>query len=160
MADTRLTVTNDSVVFSDGSTVYRLHRGRRDLLLTDSYGLSLLTLHPKRISLHKRWEAFGDGSKPIFTVCRSSMIGRSEFTAKVYRNPMAETFKIEGSFESRRFTVIDAGSQSEVAEILIDGGEVDGEDVFLLFVKADFDSAFAVAIVFVLQEIGGEAASP
>ena len=108
-------------------------------------------------TLHRRWEGYTGGSNCKFSVRRSSVIGGTDFLAKVYGNSLAKKFEIVWSVEKGRFTVYDdAGrSRSVVAEVQVLGG-----DVYGLCVKAGFDSAFSVALVAVLGEISGDAASP
>ena len=107
-------------------------------------------------TLHRRWEGYTGGSNCKFSVRRSSVVRGTDLVAEVYGNSIAEKFEIVGSFEKGKFTVYDAGrSRSVVAEV-----EVLGGDVYGLCVKAGFDSAFLVALVLVLGEISGDAASP
>ncbi|KAL8139409.1 hypothetical protein V2J09_005430 [Rumex salicifolius] len=178
--ETHLTVMKTSIFFAgDGFTAHDCHgslvfrvdtyggpdtRDHRELVLMDSLGHSLLTLRRKRPSLHQRWEGFAgegeDGSKPIFSVRRSSIIGRAStnVTVEMYGSP-AE-YQIEGSFAKRCCMVYDAGDRAVVAEIRrkvdVTTNVVLGRDVFLLCVKPGFDSAFAMALVLVLDQIGGD----
>ncbi|KAL7222332.1 hypothetical protein ACSBR1_024103 [Camellia fascicularis] len=175
--ETHLTVFKTSVFFSgDGFTVYDCKgelvfrvdsygpdtRDTGELVLMDASGRCLLTVRRKRPSLHQRWEGFvgerTDGQKPIFSVKRSSIIGRSSLTVEVYTNP-GEEYQIEGSFAQRSCTIFDAEKQS-VAEIKrkVDASAkvVLGKDVFSLFVKPGFDGCFAMGLVLVLDQINGD----
>ncbi|CAN4086397.1 unnamed protein product [Withania somnifera] len=169
-----LTVHKTSLFFTgDGFTAYDSHgqavfrvdtygRDSRDvgeLVLMDATGRCLLTVRRKRPSLHNRWEGFlgegEEGKKPIFSVRRSSIIGKSYVTVEVYSNP-TEEYQIEGSFAQRNCSFFDADKMS-VAEIR---RKVDacahvmlGKDVFSLSVKPGFDSAFAMGLVLVLDQI-------
>ncbi|GFY96957.1 LURP-one-like protein [Actinidia rufa] len=152
-----------------------------ELVLMDASGHCLLTVRRKvigvfaftlgwvllervesRPSLHQRWEGFRgermDGEKPIFSVRRSSMIGRSTVTVEVYGDP-GEEYQIEGSFEQRCCTFYDSAKQS-VAEIR---RKVDasvhvmlGKDVFSLSLKPGFDGAFAMGLMLVLDQINAD----
>ncbi|KAK4413940.1 protein LURP-one-related 12 [Sesamum alatum] len=99
------------------------------------------------------------GQKPLFSVRRSSMIGRSSMTVEVYRNG-GEEYQIEGSFACRKCTIYNAEREA-VAEIRrkVDAcaNVVLGKDVFLLSVKPGFDGAFAMGLVLVLDQIHGAA---
>ena len=116
----------------------------------------------QRPSLHQRWEGFkgerSDGQKPIFSVRRSSIIGRSSVTVEVYNNP-GEEYQIEGSFAQRCCTIFNAGKES-VAEIKrkVDASTnvVLGKDVFSICLKPGFDGAFAMGLVLVLDQINGD----
>lgn len=119
-------------------------------------------------SLHQRWEGFrGErlGQKPIFSVRRSSIIGRSGLTVEVFGDPNESEeekdgcFYIEGSFAQRCCTVLDSGREV-VAEIR---RKVDptthvilGKDVFSLCLMPGFDGAFAMGLVLVLDHINGD----
>lgn len=118
----------------------------------------------QRPSLHQRWEGFvgerSEGQKPIFSVRRSSIIGRSSVTVEMYggNNP-GEEYQIEGSFGNRCCTIYDAAKEP-VAEIRrkVDASAhvVLGKDVFSLCLKRGFDAAFAMGLVLILDQIDGE----
>ncbi|XP_057460208.1 protein LURP-one-related 12-like [Actinidia eriantha] len=175
--ETHLTVLKTTLFFpGDGFTVYNCKgelifrvdsygpdaRDKGELVLMDASGHCLLTVRRKRPSLHQRWEGFRgermDGQKPIFSVRRSSIIGRSSVTVEVYGDP-GEEYQIEGSFVQRCCTIYDAAKQS-VAEIRrkVDASAhvVLGKDVFSLFLKPGFDGAFAMGLVLVLDQINGD----
>ncbi|KAI4329343.1 hypothetical protein L6164_021617 [Bauhinia variegata] len=177
--ETHLTVLKTSLFFAgDGFTVYDCKgqlvfrvdsygpdtRDKDEVVLMDPNGRCLLTVRRKRPSLHQRWEGFKgervDGDKPIFSVKRSSIIGRSRASVAVemYDKP-GEEYLIEGSFSQRCCTVFNATKES-VAEIR---RKVDpttsvmlGKEVFSLCVKAGFDGAFAMGLVLVLDQINGD----
>ncbi|CAL5327655.1 unnamed protein product [Camellia sinensis] len=174
--ETHLTVFKTSLSFSSdgfavydckGDLVFRVDSYRPDthdraeLVLMDASGRCLLTVRRKRLSLHQRWEGFvgerTDGQKPIFSVKRSSIIGRSSLTVEVNDNP--EEYQIEGSFAQRCCTILD-GKQQSVAEIKrkVDASTnvVLGKDVISLLVKPGFDGCFAVALVLVIDQINGD----
>ncbi|XP_020227909.1 protein LURP-one-related 12 [Cajanus cajan] len=174
-----LTVLKTSLFFAgDGFTVYDCKgqlvfrvdsygpdtRDRDELVLMDPNGRCLLTVRRKRPSLHQRWEGFKgermDGDKPIFSVKRASIIGRSRgsLTVEMYENP-GEEYQIEGCFSQRCCTVFNAMKES-VAEIRrkVDPttSVVLGREVFSLSVKPGLDAAFAMGFVLVLDQINGE----
>ncbi|XP_059457902.1 protein LURP-one-related 12-like [Corylus avellana] len=176
--ETHLTVLKTSLFFAnDGFTVYDCKgdlvfrvdsygpetRDRGEIVLMDANGRCLLTVRRKRPSLHHRWEGFIgeriDGhQKPIFSVRRSSMIGRSSVSVEVYSDP-GEEYQIEGHFSQRCCTILNAGKES-VAEIRrkVDASThvLLGKDVFSLCVKPGFDGAFAMGLVLVLDQINGD----
>ncbi|CAI0380262.1 unnamed protein product [Linum tenue] len=153
---------------SNGELVFRVDsyepdaRDRDELVLMDPHGRCLLTVRKKRPSLHQRWEGFlgerKEGQKAMFSVRRSSIIGRSGMSVQVYENP-GEEYEIEGSYGSRSCNVIDAARRAVVAEIRrkVDASTntVLGKDVFSLAVKPGFDGAFAMGLVLVLDQICG-----
>lgn len=124
-------------------------------------------------SLHHRWEGFlgerkvcnGDHQEAIFSVCRSSIIGRSSLVVEVCRDPREE-YCIEGNYPQRRCKIYSGGASLEnslkqaVAEIK---RKVDpsthmllGKDVFWLCVQPGLDAAFAMGLVLVLDQIYGD----
>ncbi|KAL3511896.1 hypothetical protein ACH5RR_024613 [Cinchona calisaya] len=171
-----LTVLKTSLFFSgDGFTVYDCKgqlvfrvdtygpdSDKSELVLMDPFGKCLLTVRRKRPSLHQRWEGFlgerVEGQKPIFSVRRSSMIGRSGLTVDMYNNP-GEEYQIEGSYAQRCCTILN-GEKESVAEIRrkVDASAnvMLGKDVFLLSLKPGFDAAFAMGLVLVLDQIYGD----
>lgn len=96
-----------------------------------------------------------DGQKAIFSVRRSSMIGRSSVTVEVY-NSKGDEYEIEGSIAERCCTIFDV-AKTPMAEIKrkVDctSEMVLGKEVFSLFIKPGFDGAFAMALVLVLDQI-------
>ncbi|KHN01328.1 Protein LURP-one-related 12 [Glycine soja] len=124
----------------------------------------LFLFNCQKPSLHQRWEGFKgertEGHKPIFSVKRSSIIGRSRTSVavEVYDSPGVE-YLIEGCFPQRCCKVFNAAKEL-VAEIR---RKVDpttsvmlGKEVFWLCVKPGFDAAFAMGLVLVLDQINGE----
>ncbi|XP_058100384.1 protein LURP-one-related 5-like [Magnolia sinica] len=180
--ETQLTVLKTSHFFEgDGFTVYDSNgqivfrvdsygpeAGNLDeLVLMNATGKCLLTVRRKRPSLHHRWEGFlgerMDGQKPIFSVRRSSIIGRASVTAEVYGSPVEE-YQIEGSYSHRccTFYSISAsnGSREAGAEIkrkvAASANVMLGKDVFCLCLKPGFDGAFAMGLILVLDQINGD----
>ncbi|XP_021906481.1 protein LURP-one-related 12-like [Carica papaya] len=172
-----LTVLKTSLFFAgDGFTVYDCKgelifrvdsygpdsRDKGEVVLMDAHGRCLLTVRRKRPSLHQRWEGYlgerSDGQKPIFSVRRSSIIGRCDTTVEVYGRP-GEEYLIEGNFGQRCCTIFNAVKES-VAEIRrkVDPSTnvVLGMDVFSLCLKPGFDGAFAMGLVLVLDQIYGD----
>eukprot|EP00268_Persea_americana_P047787 TRINITY_DN50060_c0_g1_i1.p1 TRINITY_DN50060_c0_g1~~TRINITY_DN50060_c0_g1_i1.p1 ORF type:complete len:217 (+),score=34.15 TRINITY_DN50060_c0_g1_i1:266-916(+) len=176
--ETQLTVLKTSLFFtgdgfsvynSEGELVFRVEcydhdaRNHHQLVLMDASGKGILTVRRKRPSLHQRWEGFlgekMDGQKPIFSVRRSSIIGRSSVTVEVYKGPDGpKEFQIEGSFSNRCCTVYSSDRET-VAEIkrkvAPPANVVLGKDVFCLCLKPGFDGAFAMGLVLVLDQING-----
>ncbi|XP_059643696.1 protein LURP-one-related 12 [Cornus florida] len=171
--ETHLTVHKTSLFFpGDGFTAYNpkgdlifrvdSYGTKPELVLMDPSGHCLLTVRRKRPSLHQRWEGFlgerSEGQKPIFSVRRSSIIGRSSVTVQMYDNP-GEEYQIEGSFGQRCCTIYNAAKET-VSEIRrkVDASTnvVLGKDVFSLCIKPGFDSAFAMGLVLVLDQINGD----
>ncbi|KAL3528876.1 hypothetical protein ACH5RR_008198, partial [Cinchona calisaya] len=172
--ETHLTVFKKSLFFAgDGFTVYDCkgqlvfrvdnygpaESDKSELVLMDPTGKCLLTVRRKRPSLHQRWEGFLgerlEGQKPIFSVRRSSMIGRSGLAVDMY-NSSGEEYHIEGSYAQRSCTMFNAEKES-MAEIRrkVDASAnvVLGRDVFTLSLKPGFDGAFAMGLVLVLDQI-------
>ncbi|KAJ8637609.1 hypothetical protein MRB53_011876 [Persea americana] len=161
-----------TVYDSNGEVVFRVDsyggsdsKDQSQLVLMNASGKCLLTVRKKWPSLHNRWEGFVgermDGQKPMFSVRRSSIIGRSSVTVEVYGNNgslQAEEYQIEGSYCQRCCTFYNA-SREVVAEIkrkvAASTNVVLDKDVFCLCIKPGFDGAFAMALVLVLDQIDG-----
>ncbi|KAG6426036.1 hypothetical protein SASPL_110250 [Salvia splendens] len=177
--ETHLTVLKTSLFFAGdgftaydckGALVFRVDSYGPDggdtgeVVLMDASGRCILTVRRKRPSLHQRWEGFvgegSEGKKALFSVRRSSIIGRSSMTVEVYTNP-GEEYQIEGSFACRNCNIL-AADKEIVAEIRrkVDAttNVVLGKDVFVLSLKAGFDGAFAMGLVLVLDQIYGDEA--
>ncbi|XP_033512015.2 protein LURP-one-related 12-like [Nicotiana tomentosiformis] len=138
----------------------------------DSAGISLVTLHRKKPSLHQRWEGFvgekKEGQEPIFSIHKSSIIGQYDIVAQVYNStdPVQE-FNIQGSYLQRNCTILynlTKTDQSEEAKVVVaeikrkmdpDTNVVLGKYVFLLCLKAGIDGAFIVALLLVLDQVEG-----
>ncbi|XWS72949.1 hypothetical protein CRYUN_Cryun02cG0083400 [Craigia yunnanensis] len=178
--ETHLTVHKTSVFFpGDGFVVYNPKgelifrfdsyygpdsQPKDELVLMDATGKCLLTLIRKKPSLHQRWVGLlgekMENESPIFCVHRSSIIGRSNVVVNVYGDP-GEEYQIEGSFPQRCCTIystsLESSSKEPMAEIK---RKVDpsthvmlGKDVFLLCLKPGFDSAFAMGLVLILDQM-------
>lgn len=181
--ETHLTVRKTSLFFpgdgfvvydSNGEILFRFDsygpdsKPKDELVLMDSSGKCLLTLLRKKPSLHQRWEGYvgekAENQNPIFGVCRSSIIRRSILVVQVYGDP-DEEYQIEGSFPHRccticKTTYMENSSREPVAEIK---RKVDpstnvmlGKDVFLLCLKPAFDSALAMGLVLILDQMYGD----
>lgn len=175
--ETHLTVLKTSHFFcgdgfsaydSKGQLVFRVDSYGPDtaetgeLVLMDADGGCLLTVRRKWPSLHQRWEGFvgerTEGQKPLFSVRRSSIIGRSSVAVEVYSNPSVD-YHVEGSFGCRNCRILNEENET-VAEIRrkVDASTnvVLGKDVFLLSLKPGFDATFAMGLVLVLDRIHGD----
>ncbi|KAH8514573.1 hypothetical protein Peur_058137 [Populus x canadensis] len=166
---TCLFFANDGFTVYDckGELVFRVDsygpdsRDKGEHVLMDAHGRCLLTVRRKRPSLHQRWEGYRgegtDGSNPIFSVRRTSMIGRCTVTVEVCGNP-GEEYQIEGSFATRSCTILNTVKEA-VAEIRrkVDASTdvVLGKDVLSLCLKPGFDGAFAMGLVLILDQING-----
>ncbi|XP_011012351.1 PREDICTED: protein LURP-one-related 5-like [Populus euphratica] len=167
---TCLFFANDGFTVYDckGELVFRVEsygpdtRDQGEIVLMDAHGRCLLTVRRKRPSLHQRWEGYigegTDGNRPIFSVRRSSIMGRCSVTVEVYGNPGAE-YQIEGSFANRSCNIFNAEKES-MAEIRrkVDASTnvLLGKDVFSLCLKPGFDGAFAMGLVLILDQITGD----
>ncbi|CAH9074481.1 unnamed protein product [Cuscuta epithymum] len=173
----QLTVRKTSLFFAgdgfsaydcDGGLLFRVDtygpdaRDRSEVVLMDAAGKCLLSVRRKRPSLHNRWEGYlgerVEGQNPIFSVRRSSIIGRSSVAVEVYHTP-SEEYTIEGSFAHRSCTMYNADKEC-VAEIRrkvdLSTNVVLGKDVFSLTLNPGFDGAFAMGLVLVLDQIDGD----
>ncbi|KAM0881409.1 hypothetical protein ACQ4PT_032972 [Festuca glaucescens] len=151
-----------------------------DLALLGAEGEPVLTVRRRRPSLHHRWDGFlGDGGaaqqKPLFSARRSSILGGAGSGVLVdLLAPAAghaAEFRVDGSFPRRCCRVVVAGASggvddeegaeevvvAEVRRKVDEGAHVLlGRDVFVLWLRAGFDAAFAMGIVLVLDRITGD----
>ncbi|XP_047330917.1 protein LURP-one-related 5-like [Impatiens glandulifera] len=175
--ETHFTVLKTSLFFAgDGFTAYNPQgklvfrvdsyggpdtADKGQVVLMDASGSCLLTVRKKRGSLHHRWEGYrGEGSEgknAIFSVRKSSMIGRCDVEVDAYGPALHRPFLIAGCFANRHSTIVDVGGGRTVAEIR---RKVDsstkmelGKDVFSMCVKPGFDGAFAMGLMLVLDQI-------
>lgn len=123
---------------------------------------NIFVLDEQRPTLHQRWEGFlgekSEGQKPIFSVRRSSIIGRCTMEVEVY-DRTGEEYIIDGDFSQRSCIIYDTEKRT-VAEIKrkVDASTnvMLGRDVFTLEIKPGFDGAFAMGLVVVLDQINGD----
>ncbi|XP_047045464.1 protein LURP-one-related 5-like [Lolium rigidum] len=141
-----------------------------DLALLGAAGEPVLTVRRRRPSLHHRWDGFlGDGGgasqKPLFSARRSSILGGAGSGVLVDLLAPAAEFRVEGSFPRRCCRVVVAGADDDEDDVVVaevrrkvdEGAHVLlGRDVFVLWLRAGFDAAFAMGIVLVLDRITGD----
>ncbi|KAL6841518.1 hypothetical protein ACP4OV_028661 [Aristida adscensionis] len=156
-----------------------------DLALLGPGGEPVLTVRRRRPSLHHRWDGYlGDGAapgqKPLFSARRSSILGAGTGAAAVLVDLLAPAagaggaaavateFRVDGSFPRRCCRVVASkagGGEEEEEDVVVaevrrkvdEGAHVlMGRDVFVLWVRAGFDAAFAMGIVLVLDRITGD----
>jgi uncharacterized protein YxjI len=158
-----------TVYNSTGDVVFRVESyggDNNEIVLMDATGRCLLTVRRKVMSLHQRWEGFAgerfEGGKPVFSVRRSSMIGRSSTTVEFYGDS-EEEYQIEGSFGHRDCRIVNM-NKVVVGEIKrkldISTDIIVGKEAFALSVKPGFDAAFAMGLVVVLDQIDSEDYDP
>lgn len=101
----------------------------------------------------------GSNLKPIFSVFRSSMIGRSGVSVETYENT-GEEYHTEGSFAQRSCTFYVTKTRQIMAEIQrkVDAPSnvILGKTVFSLIIKPGFDAAFTMGLVMVLDQISSD----
>ncbi|XP_021741756.1 protein LURP-one-related 12-like [Chenopodium quinoa] len=161
---------------SKGDIVFRVDTcspTKNRLLLMDTFGKPLLTLLPKRPTLHHRWEGFlGEKSndqqqlQPIFNIWKSTLIGRSSLNVEINGGSHAK-YQIEGCFSERSCTIYHVTS-SDHGDALTESVAtikrkveptrkiVLGRDVFSLVLKAGYDAAFVMGLVLALDRIDGD----
>ncbi|KAK6145044.1 hypothetical protein DH2020_021864 [Rehmannia glutinosa] len=169
-----LTVWKKSLLFncdgftvfdSRGNLVYRVDNymsgNNGEIFLMDASGTSLLTIRRrKKLSLGDRWLVF-DGEtadNPRFSVRKNVNLLNKKCLAHVSspRKNDALLYEIEGSYGQRRCAVYDE-KRRRVAEIKQKEASVKGvdlgNDIFRLVVQPGFDSALAMAIVILLDQM-------
>ncbi|KAL3753243.1 hypothetical protein ACJRO7_000611 [Eucalyptus globulus] len=155
-----------------------------EVVLMDAAGKPLLTVRRKRLSLSDNWQVF-DGeaaANPRFTARKNANLLNNKGLAQVSNGAAAGggsgsgssspssapsspssswsprsggrnvAYEIEGSYAQRRCTVYDA-TRRVVAEIR--QKEAVGSDVFRLVVQPGMDTAVAMALVILLDQMFG-----
>ncbi|XP_065858376.1 protein LURP-one-related 17 [Euphorbia lathyris] len=157
-----------TVINSAGDLVYRVDNYSlhpQQLVLMDSSGKSILTMHRrKKFGVSENWEIYeGENCSKmdasIWSVKKKKKIvevfNKSVVIAYVLRGRQC-LYVIEGCYRSRSCKVMDE-SRRVMAEIkrkeTLIGGISFGEDVFNLVVHFGFDSAFAMALVLLLDQM-------
>ncbi|KAK9716099.1 hypothetical protein RND81_06G211300 [Saponaria officinalis] len=137
------------------------------LILLDNFGNPLLTLLPKRPTLHHRLEGYlGDKSEdqePIMSIWKSSMIGRSGMLmVEVYDKTTHSTteYNIDGCYKDRNCTVFEVQSDASRRHVAQIRRKVEptrntvlSRDVFSLTIQPGVDAAFAMGLVLALDHI-------
>ncbi|KAK3212868.1 hypothetical protein Dsin_017574 [Dipteronia sinensis] len=161
-----------------GNLVYRVDNymqgNRGEIVLMDAAGKPLLTIRRKRLSLGDNWLVY-DGetvvnprlsvrkhvniltTKCLAHVTPTSSDANSKNTASSSSNKKKAMYEIEGSYSQRSCAVYD-GKKRRVAEIKrkeAAGGVALGVDVFRLIVEPDMDTALAMALVILLDQMFG-----
>ncbi|CAI9761919.1 unnamed protein product [Fraxinus pennsylvanica] len=182
-----LTVWKKSLLFncdgftvfdSKGNLVFRVDNymagDKGKIVLMDAFGNSLFTILRKRLSLGDSWLVF-EGEKevnPSYTVRKQVNFLRGKSLALVTPGSCKETilsqnrnkvlYKIEGSYTKRCCAVHDE-KRRPMAEIKQKEAAVRGVsfgmDVFHLIVHSEFDLAFAMALVILLDQMFGSSTS-
>ncbi|XP_051121493.1 protein LURP-one-related 8-like [Andrographis paniculata] len=172
-----LTVWKKSLLFNgDGFTVfnaagdlvYRVDNyitGKKgEIILMDALGSPLLTIRRKRLSLEDTWLVFDGESADLrrFTARKTLKLLNSNCLAEVTffdgggRRMNEPRFKVEGSYERRRCAVYDE-KRRRVAEIKPKEASVRGvsigTEIFHLAVTAEMETASAMAIVILLDQM-------
>ncbi|CAN6724385.1 unnamed protein product [Malus baccata var. baccata] len=169
---------NGFTVFdSKGNLVFRVdnylagHKG--EIVLMDASGKPLLTIRRKRLSLVDNWVVY-DGEtevNPRFCATKHVNILKNKCLAhmtsansckgsgssKNYDNKKAVFYQMEGSYATRCCAVYDS-KRRRLAEIKMKeavGGVALGVDVFRLIVQPDMDTAVAMSLVILLDQMYG-----
>lgn len=182
---TVLTVWKKSLLFncngftvfdSKGDLVFRVDNYiqgvKGEIVLMDAAGKSLLTIRRKRLSLGDNWLVY-DGEKtdvnPRFSVKKHVNILTNKCLAHVSckggdgssssspTNNKNVLYEIEGSYAQRACAVYD-GRRRRVAEIKKKeavGGVAFGSDVFRLIVQPEMETAVAMGLVILLDQMFG-----
>ncbi|KAA8517600.1 hypothetical protein F0562_015074 [Nyssa sinensis] len=180
-----LTVWNKSLLFNcdgftvfdaKGNLVFRVDNycvgSKAEIVLMDASGKSLLTIRRKRLSLADNWLVFNGETTvhPLFSVRKHVNLLNTKSLAHVSagcggngsrsssspRNKNA-IYEIEGSYTQRCCAVYD-DKRRQVAEIKRKeavGGVAFGMDVFRLIIQPEIDSAVAMALVIMLDQMFG-----
>ncbi|KAK0584280.1 hypothetical protein LWI29_010470 [Acer saccharum] len=163
-----------------GNLVYRVDNymqgNRGEIVLMDAAGKPLLTIRRKRLSLGDNWLVY-DGETVVnprlsvrkhvnilTTKCLAHVTPTSNYannnntaSSSSSSNKNKAMYEIEGSYSQRSCAVYD-GKKRRVAEIKrkeAAGGVALGVDVFRLIVEPDMDTALAMALVILLDQMFG-----
>ncbi|KAI3993755.1 hypothetical protein MKX01_002768 [Papaver californicum] len=171
-----LTVWKKSLLFNcngftvfdtKGNLVFRVDNyqsGKKEIVLMDGIGKSLLTIRRKRLSLADNWMVFdGETSvSPIFLVKKPVNFLASKNVAHVISCTQSNNknlmYEIIGSYAQRCVAVYD-NRKRLVAEIqrkeAAKGGVSFGGDVFKLMVQPELDQTVAMGLVILMEQMFG-----
>ncbi|OMO50979.1 hypothetical protein CCACVL1_30093 [Corchorus capsularis] len=154
-------VNSDNILFKvKGSGFFSMDDHDRRVLI-DATGNPIVTLQPKSMSLHDRWQVFrGDSSESsdlIFTTKRTSMFQLKTklhvFLANNTKEDVCD-FKVKSSY-SENSCVIYAGQSSTIVAQKHKKHTVQsvlaGKDKFMVTVNPNIDYAFIVALIVILD---------
>ncbi|KAI0498148.1 hypothetical protein KFK09_021389 [Dendrobium nobile] len=170
---------NGFTVFdSKGNLIYRVDNysksgSQGEIVLMDAAGKPCLTIRRKtKLILGEHWGIYeGEtATNPRFSVRKHKSLFQSKALARLSPRSEAlagcgckvsvaggEGYEVEGSYKQRRCAVFDEKRRA-MAEIQLKeavSGAAFGLDVFRLVVQPSFDSAVAMAIVILLEEMIG-----
>ncbi|XXG68242.1 hypothetical protein AAC387_Pa06g1373 [Persea americana] len=171
-----LTVWKKSLLFNcygftvfdaEGNLVFRVDNylagNSGEIVLMDGSGLPLLTIRRKKLSLGDHWLVFRgeETADPLFSVKKNVNFLNPKALAHVTvgcgDSPKRVIYGVEGSYAQRSCTIYD-DSRRSMAEIKCKepvSGVTFGLDVFRLIVQPGFDSAEAMSIVIVMEQMYG-----
>ncbi|ERN20132.1 hypothetical protein AMTRI_Chr06g201550 [Amborella trichopoda] len=138
------------------------------LVLMDGAGTALLTLRPKILSTHDRWEGFeGEaGPKktqkhPVFALRRCSVFQNND-QAEVFMGSQVPKFQIEGCFRKRNCTIKTATGElvAKISRKMSRSNVMLTDDVFSMVVHPGHDHALLMAFVVVLDRISRKPYTP
>ncbi|KAI3912291.1 hypothetical protein MKW92_025751 [Papaver armeniacum] len=170
-----LTVWKKSLIFNcDGYTVFdtkgnlvfrvdNYQSGKKEIVLMDGIGKSLLIIRRKRLSLADNWMVFdGETSvSPIFLVKKPMNFLASKNLAHVIscqsNNKNQLIYEIIGSYAQRRVAVYDNGKRlvAEIQRKEAKAGVSFGGDVFRLIVQPELNPTVAMALVILMEQMFG-----
>ncbi|GLT32682.1 hypothetical protein SLA2020_073300 [Shorea laevis] len=165
-----LTEGNFGVTDINGNIMFQVKgkflsiRDRRVML--DAAGTPIVTLRPKLMTVHDRWEAFrGESTEEkdlLFTVKRSSVIQlKTKLHVFLANNTKGEVcdFRVEGSWLERSCIIYAGESNTIIAQMHKKHtiqSVVLGKGKFMVTVYPNVDYAFIVALIVILDGINNE----
>lgn len=144
-----------------------------EIVLMDAIGIPLFTIRRKRFTLLDQWEIYkgeeastSASAKPCFSAKKHFTLLRSESMAHLTSGAASggaikSKYDVESSFSKRSCAVYDE-RRVKAAEIQLKEvacNKTFKSDVFRLTVRPGFDTALAMAIVIVLEQMSGLPAS-
>ncbi|CAN8287256.1 unnamed protein product [Cochlearia groenlandica] len=168
-----LTVWKKSLLFNcDGFTVYNsngelvfrvdnyMNCSRDNIVLMDGYGLPLLSIRRKRLSLGDCWMVYNGETErnSIFTARKTiNMITNKKSLAWISAKKTI-LYEIEGSYGQRSCKILDERrNKKKTAEIKMKeanvGGVGFGKDVYKLIVELEMEPKVAMAFTIILDQM-------
>ncbi|XP_039114628.1 protein LURP-one-related 8-like [Dioscorea cayenensis subsp. rotundata] len=176
-AETSLTVWRKSLLFNcngftvfdcKGNLVFRVDNYSstcaREVVLMDAAGKPLLTIRRKRLSMSDEWLVYNgeETCKPWLSMKKQMNILQSK-SVLVYATRVGGVggYSVEGSYSQRSCMVYDERRQlvAEIRRKEAVGGVGFGGDVFRLVVQPGLESAVAMAVVVLLEQMFGSKGS-
>ncbi|KAL2548911.1 Protein LURP-one-related 15 [Forsythia ovata] len=153
------------VTSADGNLMFKVEKFpfHGTLVVLDASGNPVITLRPKKLTNHSRWQVFRgestDEKDLIFSVKRSSMFQiHSKLDVFLASNTSEEycDFKVKGTHSDSSCDIFAGNSSTPIAQMdnkMTAGSIFLGKDKFMVIVSPNVDYAMVVSLIIILEEM-------